>query len=282
MERTLINVIFTCFNRREKTKMCLETLLNQKNKECYQMRFIICDDGSTDGTSDMIRQIVQEAVIVKGTGSLYWAKGMARALDIAKKYPCDFYLMVNDDVQFKVEMLDIMFDTYRSVEDPMVAVSGATQDPDTKRYSYGGEKVVRRGLKEVSESVMPSSISLNYCDRANWNCFLIRNDLYRQIGDIDDFYAHSYADYDYSYLLIRSGARIVISKEYVGYCKRNEDKGTWRDKSLTVGERIRRLHQPNGIPIASAIHYWRKVDKKHWAIRVARPYLSIVKDGLKK
>ena len=43
-----IVVVFTCFNRKEKTLKCVERLI-EGNKR-IDFKFIIVDDGSTDGT----------------------------------------------------------------------------------------------------------------------------------------------------------------------------------------------------------------------------------------
>ena len=46
--------VFTCYNRKEKTKTCIETLVNG-NPSC-EFSFIAVDDNSTDGTSDMLKK----------------------------------------------------------------------------------------------------------------------------------------------------------------------------------------------------------------------------------
>ena len=281
-KKVSINIVLTCFNRKEKTLACLQSIMDQNNIELYNLNFFICDDASTDGTAEAILRLIPNARIASGTGNLFWTKGMAMALDIAQKEYCDFYLMVNDDVLFKNNMIDIMIEFYNLLQDRNIAISGAIQDPDTLQYTYGGERIIRRGLKEVTEEAIPENGKVTKCDRANWNCFLISKDYYEKAGKIDDYYAHSYADYDYSNRIIQNGGKIYVSPSYVGYCKRNSIQNTWRDKHLSVKERIKKLHQPKGFPPKSAVHYWRKFDRKYWIFRVLRPYLAITKDGIQK
>lgn len=276
-----ISVIMTCFNRRKKTVACLKSLLLQEDVEQYEINFFICDDGSTDGTSSAVLELCPSATVVKGTGNLFWAKGMAKALKAANLVPCDFYLMVNDDVSFERDMLKTMMESFYAL-DCEGAISGAFKDPITGDYSYGGERIIKRGFKEKTVEVLPNGEKMNFCDRANWNCFLISQDYYKRIGDIDDYYAHSYADYDYSNRIVQTGGKIGISFRYVGTCSRNSKKNTWMDSDLSTFERLKKLHRPNGIPIKSAIHYWGKFDRKYFIFRIARPYLAIFKDCIRK
>ena len=281
-EKTKINIITTCFNRREKTEKCIRSLLNQNNREGYELNYFVCDDGSTDGTADMLRSLVPEAHIIPGTGSLFWARGMAAALDEAKKYPCDFLLMINDDVEFFPNMLSVMLGAYNMAEKKEAAISGALLDPDTGMRSFGGCVIKSHGWQEIQEAVLPEGGVLKRCDIANWNCFLIQYDYYLRIGDIDRAYEHSYADYDYSQRIRFAGGSIYLAPEYVGYCKSklNELAGTWQDKSLPAAERLRKLRQPTGLPIKSAVRYWRKYEKRLWPVRVLQPYAGILKDAI--
>lgn len=277
-----INVIMTCHNRKEKSRQCIISLLKQNGiQDKFHLRFFICDDGSTDGTSEAIKEVVPHAVITVGSGNLFWAKGMAMAMESANMSKCDFYLMINDDVIFNNNMLEIMLNTYeygiKKCGDNKIAVSGACYDQNSGAYSYGGEKIISSGIKEITDIVYPN-IPPQICHHANWNCFLISQNYYFHIGDIDKYYAHSYADYDYSNRITADGGRIYISCQYIGTCCRNEPTGTWKDKQLGLMKRLKRLEHPTGIPLKSSIHYWRKFDRKHWLLRVMRPYIVILRD----
>ena len=47
-----VTVIFTCFNRKEKSLKCMKTLAGQDSGIKYH--FIVVDDNSTDGTAEAI------------------------------------------------------------------------------------------------------------------------------------------------------------------------------------------------------------------------------------
>ncbi len=73
-----ITIIFTCYNRKEKTLKCLETI----EDETLKLSYIAVDDKSTDGTAEAIKTFLEgknrEYELLDGTGSLYWAGGCGK------------------------------------------------------------------------------------------------------------------------------------------------------------------------------------------------------------
>lgn len=93
----MIHVVIPVHNRKEYTRGCLISLLQQDQKN-----FDICviDDGSSDGTSEMIQEEFPEITLLKGDGNLWWAgsmnKGIRHILEFCQ--PNDYILTLNDDV----------------------------------------------------------------------------------------------------------------------------------------------------------------------------------------
>lgn len=282
MKKIRVAAVLTCFNRKDKTLRCLNSLAFNSS-EIYnriELSIYLCDDGSTDGTSREVSRRFPEVKIVQGTGNLFWARGMALALKEAKKTNHDFYLMINDDVLFDEKMFDTMFNSYYQIDDEFSAVTGATKDYLTDEYTYGGILLNENAI-DGETKVYPNSPCLE-CDLANWNCFLVSNRLFAKVGDIDDYYEHSYADFDYSNRIKRAGGHIYIANKYIGFCNRNSTKGTWLDSSLSFITRLRLTQKNTGVPIKSEIHYFKKYYGWKWPFRVAFPYLIIIKTTLLK
>lgn len=276
-----VNIVFTFHNRKEKTMRCLESIKQQRDYNNYKINFFACDDGSDDGTALSLKKMCPNITIVEGDGTLYWAKGMSKAMIEAKKSPCDYYLMINDDVVFYDSMFTTMFSAVDKINSEIFAITGACCDEITKEYSYGGVNILPNHILDKTVQVLPND-PLNECDRANWNCFLIPSKVYQLVGDIDDYYAHSMADFDYSYRLKKMGGHIYVSHMYVGECCRNSINGTASDTSLGLLERIHILNSPRGIPFKSSFHYAWKISKKWAFIRAIFPYLCVVKSAIFK
>ena len=279
-----IAVISTFFNRKENTLKCLSSLYNQdgiKDRE-ISLDVYFCDDGSTDGTSDEIYERYPQVRIVEGTGNLFWTKGMSRALQEAQKKKHDFYLMVNDDVNFYPTMLQTMLNSYEKAKHraELVAIVGSTQDANTLEWTYGGVIWNKRLRHEKYDPVLPAS-DCSECNITNWNCFLMPGSMLERIGFIDDFYEHGKADYDYSNRIVNSGNKIFVADNYIGTCQRNSLANTWRDEALPLKRRLELAKRPNGVPIKSELHYCKKFHGVAWPLWFAKRYVWIYLTSIK-
>ena len=111
MEHTSYNiaVLLTCYNRKDKTRKCLEQLFlaqhcfNEKHEQQVYISLFITDDKCTDGTFDAVADICKnhELTVIEGDGNLYWAGGMrtAWAKALLEKDRWSFYLLLNDDTE---------------------------------------------------------------------------------------------------------------------------------------------------------------------------------------
>lgn len=245
-----IAIIFTCFNRIDKTKRCMEALLNEQHNHEGQIKFslFITDDGSTDGTKEMLQSYSNclSMHVIDG-GNLYWDKGMYRAMKVAVQKYHDYYLMINDDVAFSADFIRTMLDSYKMAKQPC-GVSGPTDNMEHTVTTYGGRLFNNKSL------IAPNGF-IQECNLANWNCFLVNHEVIEAIGIIDPNYMHSYGDYDYSMLMQRNGFKVFIAKDYIGSCERNSLKGTFKDKDLSRMQRIRRFFSPKGMSLKSGIRY---------------------------
>ena len=93
----MIEIVIPVHNRRAITLRCLEILAKQVDAE---FRITVVDDGSSDGTSEAIRDRFPNVDLLHGDGSLWWAgatnMGIRHALQRSVVAP--YILMLNDDV----------------------------------------------------------------------------------------------------------------------------------------------------------------------------------------
>lgn len=246
-----IAVVLTCFNRINKTKCCMDALYKQSVKYKNEIEFdiYVCDDGSTDGTKEMLKQYALNVTILSGS-NLYWNKGMYLAMQSAVLDKHDFYLMINDDVKFYSNFIEIMLNAYKEAGESC-GISGATQANRRKLTTYGGRMFHDNCFLDPNKGVQE-------CNLANWNCFLIDQVVINQVGIIDPNYDHSYGDYDYSMAMQRNGFKVYLAGEYVGTCDRNTLDGTFKDKKLSKKQRFLHFFSPKGMSLKSGIRYSMK------------------------
>lgn len=97
-----IAVLLTCFNRRDKTVRCLQSLANTyvSSGVSLDVDVYLTDDGCKDGTSEAVRSMNLPFGIhlLMGDGTLYWNGGMINSWSAAvKNGGYDGYLWLNDD-----------------------------------------------------------------------------------------------------------------------------------------------------------------------------------------
>lgn len=103
-ENITIYVVFPVHNRIEETKRFLVSLAAQTIKN---YRLVICDDGSTDGTTEYLSNNWPDVIVINGTGQLWWTAGVNRCVEYVLSC-CkenDYILTLNNDVLLPAEYL---------------------------------------------------------------------------------------------------------------------------------------------------------------------------------
>lgn len=266
--------ILACYNRKEKTKNCIKTLV-QENPQCT-FTFVAVDDNSTDGTGKMLEELLESGRynihLLKGKGDLYYSGSMHIGMkyafeELQQEY--DYCMLLNDDVAFHKGCVEKMI--AQSQFQNNAVIIGAMCDSGG-RLSYSAVKYIK-GIKykkmDLDQWNTPA-------DTFNANCVLIPYFIFKNVGIMDSYFVHSLGDFDYGLKLTRNGYRIYVSKEYAGKCENNSNKDTWMDCSLSRRERMRRKESPKGAPTKQ----WFYFLKKHWGVLTAvkgsiTPYIRI-------
>lgn len=265
--------VLTCFNRKVKTQSCIQTVTSA-NPDC-QFTFVAADDGSTDGTWEMLQamQTAFDLHTLRGTGDWYYAGGMRAGMEYAlKKLPhdYDYLLMMNDDVAFATHSIQDLIGQSR--EQNGAVIVGAMCN-DSGILSYGAVKY----LSGYRYRKMNLSEWENPADTFNANCVLIPYRAFEAVGTIDPVYRHSLGDFDYGLSLKRAGYKIYQSREFAGMCNNNQSKNTWMDPSLSRRERIRKKEQVKGAPAKQWYYFLKKNFGVMQAIKgTITPYLRIL------
>lgn len=100
-----VYILLPVHNRRDITETFIQCLLDQ-TYENYHL--ILIDDGSTDGTSEMVLEKLPNTTVIKGNGGLWWAGSLQKGIDWLNANVADdnaIVLIVNDDVTFNSNFL---------------------------------------------------------------------------------------------------------------------------------------------------------------------------------
>ena len=254
--------IATCFNRRQLTVRAVREIQQQFSALTdVSVRFVIVDDGSSDGSAQALRSL-DDVHVIEGGGDLYWGGGMALAA--ANTGEADFILWFNDDVELHQDAIARML--AHSASEPGMIVVGALSDPNTGSQSYGGYRVNREAfrfrLQPVSSESGPREI-----DSFNGNLVLFPAEVHSRLGGPDPGFTHHYGDFDMGMRARSDGVRLQVLGGFVGSTPRNSNSGTFRDRSLSRRRRISHLFGPKGFPLAERKLYLRRHAGWTWSVQ---------------
>lgn len=262
----IITALVTCFNRKEKTLACLRNLEMQRLSG-IEVKYVVVDDGSTDGTSEAIKHEFPTARLLQGDGSLYWCGGMRKAWSRAAKDDPDYYFLVNDDTCLDGDALQVLLQMTGPPDARLIAVA-AIRDPITGNRSYGGIRGCGKPV-DISGAFEP-------CDTFNANAVLIPRAVYLEQGVFHSAYTHGMGDFDYGYQASRRGIRILQSQRALGTCHQNGMNGTWRDRSLPRSRRWKILSDPKGLPFMEWMTFNRRNGGWNWPMKTISPYVRVM------
>lgn len=245
-----VAILLTVFNRREKTLKCLDICYRQidamKSEGIYDFHIYMVDDGSSDGTSDAVREIFPQTSIIRGNGGLYWNQGMRLAWDTAVLQSPDFYIWINDDTFLEQNALGTLMETSNFLKHKAIVV-GTAEDSEG-RLSYGGR--TRYGKLVTPDPTIPVP-----CWTFNGNLVLIPAYVYRILGNLDEHYQHSFGDFDYGARAAAANIVRVVAPGVLCKCSRDTGVPKWRDRNYPLRNRIASLHSPKGRPPKEQFRY---------------------------
>lgn len=237
----MIFIIIPVYNRKSLTKKCLVSLGKQT---LNNYKIVVVDDGSSDGTGEMIEREFPEVVLLKGGGNLWWTGATNMGVEYALRDGCqdDHILTLNDDTLVRPDYLQILLDSAQSRPDSLIgSISVSGEDESTvvdagvrinwltAKYTNLGEG---RGYNKLREGPL-----IHRVDVLPGRGTLIPAGVFRKIGLYDSKHLPHYgADYEFSRrahvngyeLLINYGAVVVSDVKMTGLNNRINKLG-WSD-----------------------------------------------------
>lgn len=217
-----VSIAVTCFNRIGKTIQCLSSLAQQAygSSQDVRLSIFLVDDGSRDGTTEVVARKFPSVNIIQGTGSLYWAGGMRLALSYVLTEPCEYVVFLNNDVVLESDALAraISLIEKRKLKEKDTICVGSTLGLDGK-ITYGGYSVRKRsfgGLEFLP--CLPGPVD-KYCDTMNGNFVCMSRAVFEKVGNISSNFVHQYADVEYGLRARRLGISLTLLANPIGVCE---------------------------------------------------------------
>lgn len=215
--KTFIYIIVPIHNRKNFTRDCLLSLRKQTFKK---FTIIVVDDGSSDGTIEMIQKKFPEIVLLHGDGNLWWTRatnlGVKYAFEIATRD--DYILTMNNDTVVNPAYLETLIECATKHPNSLIG-SIALNDQEKKIVIDAGVKInwptakfnfLSRGLEyKVVIKKEPFIIPV---DVLSGRGTLIPVKVFQNIGLYDSINLPHYgADYEFSYRAKKNGYNLFVN-----------------------------------------------------------------------
>lgn len=272
-----IAVLITSYNRINKTLKCLKDLFCISLPSGFSLDVYLVDDGSSDGTSEVVKNQFPNVNIIKGNGSLFWNGGMRLAWETASKTKdFDFYLWLNDDTFLDEFAIEELFDCYFSEKNEKnsesIIVGACRESNNSEIFSYGG--------RNENGPVIPNG-KQQECKYINGNVVLVSREVFKGLGNLSPEYTHSIGDFDYGLRADGLGIKCYTTTRFVAVCPQNKSSA-WSDPSTPLRDRIKLMYSPKGLNLKEYIIFRKKFWGWRWTIFAIKAFLKVISPTLHK
>jgi GT2 family glycosyltransferase len=221
----MIFIITPVFNRITFTDNYLKALSEQTDSN---FKIIIVDDGSTDGTSEMIEKNYPSVIILKQKGDLWWAESTNIGVRYAINQGASHILTLNDDTLPKPDFIEKM--SYWSNKHPNALLGALAINNANDEIVFAGE--ILNWNSDISKFALDTVPTDKRYGLHEINIFpgrglLIPVSVFNDIGFYDSKnFPQTVADLDFAIRATEFG--------YKMYCNYDAAIKIYKDESATV------------------------------------------------
>ncbi len=210
-------------NRRELTLQCLKSL-SRIDRDGLDVHIVIVDDGSTDGTSEAIKQNYPSVEVIKGDGNLWYTAGTNLAIESALKHNPDYILAINDDSVYDENFLKYLIEC--AEKHPRSVIGGLllSWDEPHKVFQVAPKwSLFEGGWKHFTrQTVWTIPPKCWEVEMIVGNCVLYPAQVIREVGLMNAKKFVQFGDAEFTVRMRKKGWRLLIEPRARVFCQPNE------------------------------------------------------------
>jgi GT2 family glycosyltransferase len=215
-------VVILNWNGGSDTTACIASV-QEMDYQNYQI--VVIDNGSVDGSADLIARNYPEIAILRNSENLGYAGGNNVGIRFALEQNADYVWLLNNDTQVRSDALRLL--TSRAeLADGIGLLSPLIRDYDAPHNIQFTGAVANLRKRHFVTVQSAEDLSRRDVETVLWGtALLIKADLIRIIGLLDERYFAYQEDIDYSIRSIEAGFKNVLHTEAVVYHKSANSSG---------------------------------------------------------
>jgi len=211
----MVYIVIPVHNRMRVTEKCLGSLEEQT---FGGFKIIVVDDGSTDGTEEMIREGFPKVILLKGDGNLWWTGATNLGVEYVLEWSQDkdYVITLNDDTIVFPDFIECLVRSAKDLPKSLIgSVSVSDQDASTvyeadMRVNWMTAKYRNRCKGKDYSAILERSSLIQPTDVLSGRGTLIPVEAFREIGLYDRRLPHHGADYEFSRRANRKGYHLFV------------------------------------------------------------------------
>jgi len=222
-----IAIIIVNWNQFELTYACINSI-----KKCtynnYQI--ILVDNGSHDDSGLKLKEIFPEIIYMQNDKNIGFTGANNLAIKHALIKNFEYLMLLNNDTVVDLNFIEYMLQTFK--KDKKI---GAVQplilfyDNNEIVWNFGGkfDKISGRVVTMNKGIDISRIIKSKYTEWISGCCFMVKNDVIKKVGLLDDYFFVYYEDADWSIRIKNAGYKLGLNFKSKIY---HHEGASWKSK----------------------------------------------------
>lgn len=212
-------VVVLNYNGKNTIKQCLDSVYKS---DYPNIELVVVDNNSTDESFELARKYHGKSHFIKNEKNVGFAAGNNVGIRFALEKMADYIFLLNNDAQVEMNTISRLIEEMEKDEDLGIGAPIIKKYPDSSIW-YAGGKIKWTRMRAVHNFQVESDHPYE-TEFASGCAMLIKKDIFKRVGLLDDKYFLYYEDADFSHQARREGFKIkVVPDAIVGHIEKSEE-----------------------------------------------------------
>ena len=216
----MVYVLIPTRNRKELLEKCIDSLIKQTHKD---IKIVVINDGSTDGTEELLKTKYPDVRIIKGDGNLWWTGCMIKAVEytLPQVSDNDYILLQNDDTYMEDSYVSDLVEM--SAKTNRMALGTTLKDIDSNKVIYNTHSF-KNFL--ITPYVIDTDREVVDTFTINGRGTIIPVEVFNKVGNFSKIFPHYASDYDFFCRARKKNVKLGVCNYVYTYSTDKKDSFT--------------------------------------------------------